>query len=420
MKLAYRAEVQLGKMLDARQIVGDHLRHYLRNVDVQWGRINVSNLPEMDFDDADRRKFSLQLGDILVCEGGEIGRAAIWKGDLTECYFQKALHRLRPIQGDESRFVYWLITGAAQSGAFSEGSNRTTIEHLPAEKLRAHVFPFPPLPEQRAIADFLDRETAKIDALIAKQEELIERIEEKHAAAIANAVTKGLDPSVRMRPTGFEWIGEIPEHWLVRPLKRQASRIVVGIAEAATHAYADAGVPIIRSTNVFPNRIETQDLLFLNAEFAEDRGSKMILAGDLLTARTGNAGVTAVVPEELDRSQCFTMLITSLRSGYIPAYFSYFINSKAGTTFYDLESWGTAQRNISVPILGDTPVCVPPTREQEEIADFVRGLEKDFEALRAAAVRHCDLLVEHRSAIITAAITGQIEVAANIAAEAAA
>jgi type I restriction enzyme S subunit len=302
---------------------------------------------------------------------------------------------------------------ATSPGDLASLGTGSTFRELSREKLSGFKLLVPPVETQRAIADFLDRETAKIDALIAKQEELIAQIEEKRAATITQAVTKGLNPTVAMRPSGFEWIGDIPEHWLVRPLKRQASRIVVGIAEAATHAYADAGVPIIRSTNVFPNRIETHNLLFLQAQFAGDRASKMIRAGDLLTARTGNAGVTAVVPDDLDGSQCFTMLITSLRNGYIPKYFCYFINSKAGTTFYDLESWGTAQRNISVPILGDTPVCVPPTCEQEAIADFVSGQERNFEALRAAAVRHCDLLVEHRSALITAAVTGQIDVRAT-------
>ena len=96
-----RFEVQLGKMLDEKKIKGNHLAPYLRNIDVQWGAINVSNLPEMDFDEEDRVRYSLKPGDILICEGGEIGRSAIWNGELDECYYQKALHRLRSTNGDD-------------------------------------------------------------------------------------------------------------------------------------------------------------------------------------------------------------------------------------------------------------------------------------------------------------------------------
>lgn len=188
-KLGYRFEVQLGKMLDARQITGKHLKPYLRNIDVQWGRVNVLDLPEMDFDDDDRKRFSLKSGDILVCEGGEIGRSAIWAGELQDCYYQKALHRLRPIRNDDSHYAFWLMNAAANSGVFSEGANKTTIEHLPAEKLRAHVFPFPPISEQRAIADSLDHELAKINALISKQSEIKGILLERRSALITAAVT---------------------------------------------------------------------------------------------------------------------------------------------------------------------------------------------------------------------------------------
>jgi len=104
-----RYEVALGKMLDASRISGEHLRPYLRNVDVQWDRINVDGLPEMDFDTADRIRYGLSAGDLLVCEGGDVGRTAVWNGELEECYYQKAVHRLRPYSGSEiPRFLYYV------------------------------------------------------------------------------------------------------------------------------------------------------------------------------------------------------------------------------------------------------------------------------------------------------------------------
>jgi len=153
-----RYEVQLGKMLDTAKITGQHLAPYLRNVDVQWDRVNVEDLPEMDFSESDRKRCLLRLGDLLVCEGGEVGRAAVWKGDLPECYYQKAIHRLRPYKGcDEPRFMFYVLYNAAQLGVFVAEGNPNTIDHLTAEKLRAHRFAFPPVPEQQAIVSHLDR-----------------------------------------------------------------------------------------------------------------------------------------------------------------------------------------------------------------------------------------------------------------------
>jgi type I restriction enzyme S subunit len=187
-------EVQLGKMLDAKRITGEHLAPYLRNVDVQWDDINVEGLPEMDFTGANRARFSLRAGDLLVCEGGEVGRAAIWSGQIAECYYQKAIHRLRPFTRNElARFLYYVLFVAARTGVFVAEGNQNTIDHLTAEKLRKHRFPFPPFNEQESVVAYLDRETAKIDALVAKVQEVIDRLREYRTALISAAVTGKID-----------------------------------------------------------------------------------------------------------------------------------------------------------------------------------------------------------------------------------
>lgn len=138
-----RFSVQLGKMLDEKQIKGSHLAPYLRNVDVQWGHVNVSDLPEMDFSNDDRTRFELKKGDLLVCEGGEVGRTAIWQGELKECYYQKAIHRLRPTTShDDARFFRYFMWAAAESGLFAQ-TTASTIQHLTAEQLRVVRYPRP-------------------------------------------------------------------------------------------------------------------------------------------------------------------------------------------------------------------------------------------------------------------------------------
>jgi len=269
--------------------------------------------------------------------------------------------------------------------------------------------PLPTASERATITSFLDREAAKIDSLVAEQEQLITVLKEKRQAVISHAVTKGLDPSVPMKDSGVEWLGEVPAHWSTGHLTRVADRIVVGIAEAATHAYADEGVPILRSTNIRAGRI-TGEILYVDSNFAKERGSKEISAGDLVTVRTGNAGVTAVIPEELDGCQCFTMLITTLLDGNSPDFYCYWMNSIAAQHYFALEGWGTAQVNISVPILKALPIPIPPTTEQVAIVSFLNQEIQRLDELTSEAESVIKILRERRSALISAAVTGQIDV----------
>lgn len=193
-KLGYRYEVLLGKMLDARKVSGDHLGRYLRNTDVQWDRINEQNLPEMDFRPHERERYSVRKGDLIVCEGGEIGRCAIWTRDYA-CFYQKALHRLRPRNPAEDvpRFMFYHLFLAVTQERFVAGSEKATIAHLPAESFRQYRFTYAPFAEQQAIADELDVMTKKFDELEAKALEQMELLQERRTALISAAVTGKID-----------------------------------------------------------------------------------------------------------------------------------------------------------------------------------------------------------------------------------
>jgi len=189
-----RYEVALGKMLDAKRITGEFSGRYLRNVDVQWDRVNTQDLPEMDFAPWEWDRYMLRTDDLLVCEGGEVGRTAIWGGELDECFYQKAIHRVRPRSERETpRFFYFLMSMLAARGVFASVGNQNTIDHLTAVQLKHYRFPFAPAKEQRAIAAFLDRETIRIDAFTAKVREAIDRLKEYRTALISAAVTGKID-----------------------------------------------------------------------------------------------------------------------------------------------------------------------------------------------------------------------------------
>jgi type I restriction enzyme, S subunit len=175
--VAMRYEVQLGRMLNAERAFGPNMAPYLRNVNVQWRRARMADLDEMDFPAAERARYRLRAGDLLVCEGGEVGRACIWRGELDECFYQKAIHRLRARSDDDPRFLMYTLWAMSRLGVFDADGSQTTIAHLTAEKLARHRVPFPPPKEQGAIADQLDREaeqTERIHSLINSQLQMLE------------------------------------------------------------------------------------------------------------------------------------------------------------------------------------------------------------------------------------------------------
>jgi len=189
-----RYNVSLGKMLDEKRITGRYSKPYIRNVDVQWDSINVDNLPVMDFFPHETFRYILKQDDLLVCEGGEVGRTAMWRDELSECYYQKAVHRLRPISDDEiSRFFYWVMYVNCKSGRFIAGGNPNTINHLTAVQLRHYRFVFPPKEEQQEIASWLDNKTGKIDEALDQTEMSIQYLYEYRSALITAAVTGKID-----------------------------------------------------------------------------------------------------------------------------------------------------------------------------------------------------------------------------------
>jgi type I restriction enzyme, S subunit len=158
------AETALGKMLDRGRAKGHPHVPYLRNVNVQWGRINTDDLLTMELADDERERFAVHAGDLLVCEGGEIGRCAIWHGRTEYLAYQKALHRIRPSEKVDARFLRYLLEHHSLSGTLAGLATGSTIAHLPQQQLRRVPVPVPPLDVQRRIVDLLEDHLSRLDA----------------------------------------------------------------------------------------------------------------------------------------------------------------------------------------------------------------------------------------------------------------
>jgi len=396
-----RFSVQLGKMLDEKRIAGTHLASYLRNVDVQWDHINTADLPEMDFSAEDRERFSLREGDLLVCEGGEVGRTAIWDGRLAECYFQKAIHRLRPITAhDEPRFFRYFMRTAVESGLFALAT-ASTIQHLPAEKLRIVRYPAPPRLQQRAIADYLDRETARLDALVAAKQRVLELLAEKRRALITRAVTRGLDPRAPLRDSGIPWLGKIPGHWeseRTRWLFRERDeRSVTGEEELLSVSHL-TGVTL---------RSE-KDVNMFEAETAE--GYKLCLTGDLvINTLWAWMGAMGVARTNGIVSPAYNVYVTGprLNPGYIDSLVRLPVFAQE-VTRYSKGVWSSRLRLYPEGFF-EAYLPVPSLDEQNAIVTHIATESAKIDALRSATERTIALLKERRAALIAAAVVGRID-----------
>jgi type I restriction enzyme S subunit len=186
-------DVQLGKMLAPDRVGGAHERPYLRNTNVQWDRVDTTDLNVMDFPPSDRSRYAVHPGDLLVCEGGDIGRAAIWDGSISEIYYQKALHRVRARSSTSVRWLLYVLRAAARLGVFSAEGGLSTIAHLTAEQLRAHRIPIPTVEAEKRLIAKLDQRARETRQAIGLLQSRFDLLQERRQALITAAVTGQFD-----------------------------------------------------------------------------------------------------------------------------------------------------------------------------------------------------------------------------------
>lgn len=270
--------------------------------------------------------------------------------------------------------------------------------------------PLPPLPVQQAIAAFLDRKTAAIDALIEKKQKLLDLLAEKRAALINQAVTKGLDPNVPMKDSGIPWIGEIPAHWEVKRLKHVSPEITVGIVITPSKYYVEAGVPALRSLNVRENGLSADELVYISTESNQLLHKSMVHAGDLVAVRTGQPGTTAVVDDAFHGANCIDLIVIRKSTAACSAFLCHYMNSGTARVQYASGSTGAIQQHFNIATAMDLLVCTPPVPEQEAIAAWLASRLADLAGAADRLSRSVERLQEYRQSLITAAVTGQLDI----------
>lgn len=411
-------DVALGKMLNPAAADGPHQRPYVGNQHVQWDEVRDDDLPTMSVAPHELARYSVQTGDLLVCEGGDVGRTAIWTGSRTDCCYQKALHRLRPRRSsDEPRFLYYVMRAAAGLGVFHADGNQSTIIHLTAEKLRRLRVPVPPPSKQRSIVAFLDRSTSAIDELIAKKERLVALLQEKRQALITQAVTKGLDPGVPSKPSRVSWAGELPEHWRELPIKR--------LARSGRGTFTDgdwieapyitgAGVRLLQTGNVGVGTYKEQGGRYISEATFDELRCTELAPGDVMICRLdGPVGRACIAPDLGVR------MVTSVDNAILKVsdqhdgrFVVYALSSPRYLEWVQAlcRVGGGFRFRVSRSMLGDFLVPVPPRHEQSAIANHLDAATASSRATESRLAESITKLREYRQALITAAVTGQIDV----------
>ena len=408
--------IQLGKMLQNEpSSIRDEKVPYLKSLHVQWSGINTEDLPLMWANPAEIARYGVNGGDLLVCEGGEVGRAAVLGRADPRTIIQNAVHRVRAVRENHANYLRYVLALAAGAGWFEVVCNRATIAHLTVDKLGSLEIPLPPPNAQRAIAEFLDRKTAAIDSLIQKKERLIELLQEKRQALITQAVTKGLDPSVPMKDSGVEWIGEIPAHWNVKRLMRltpDSRQIMYGIVLPGPNV--DGGIPIIKSGNCVQERLSLDQLNRTTREIEAPYARARVREGDIVYSIRGSVGSAALVPAEIEGAN-LTQDAARIapREDVDSLWLLYVVQSHAVWSQLQAGVLGATVKGINIRDLKRPMVPVPPGGEQRAIAARVDAEVKRIDYLSESSARSCNLLREYRQALISAAVSGELDIAAE-------
>ena len=352
-------------------------------------------------------------GDVLISRlNNPIGRACITPdlGGRVVTSVDNVI--FRPDAKYHKKFIVYLFSSEEyfkHTGNLARGATMQRISRGLLGNIRVVT---PSLEEQTQIARFLDHETARIDALIEVQQRLIELLKEKRQAVISHAVTKGLDPTVPMKDSGVEWLGLVPSHWDVKQLKHVVdpnTSITYGIVQAGPEF--EGGVPYIRTSDMSGEELPVSGYPLTSPEIDESYARSRVRPGDIVMSIRASVGKCLLVPDELTVANLTqgTAKI-SAGQGITRNFLLAFLNASATQNYFELMAKGATFKEITLDALRRTPVLLPPANEQIKVDQFVARNADLLDETCKQAIQSVSLLQERRSALISAAVTGKIDV----------
>jgi len=352
--------VQQGKQVSKSNRVGDNQKPFLRTSNVFWGKIEVDELDQMHFSEQEEAKYQLEKNDLLVCEGGDIGRTSLWNNEVENCYYQNHLHRLRA-KTDEIDPVFilqWLEYSFSYSKVYFGRANVTTIPNLSKSRLSELTIPHPPLPEQHKIAHVL----SKVQKAIEQQDKLIRTTTELKKALMQKLFTEG----TRGEPQKETEIGLVPESWDVMRIGDIMKITSGGTPSRKNKEYYEGDILWVKSGELKDNIIQnTKEKITEQA--IKKSSAKLFPLKTLLIAMYGaTVGKTSIIEKEAATNQAVCAILPNEDIFNQEFLRHYFITIRENLL---KQRYGGAQPNISQTIIKNTLVPKPNLKEQNTIAD---------------------------------------------------
>lgn len=399
-------EIVLGKMLQPEQQRPDETEeNYLRSANVQWWGVDLSDIKTMWFSPNEKKELLLRPGDLLVNEGGDVGRCTTWNGEREECYFQNAINRVRPLRDASARFLYYWLYNIKYAGFIDAIVGRTTIAHLTAEKLEGTPWPGVPASEQKNIAAYLDASCVAIDAAVAAKRRQLETLDALRRSIIQDFVTKGLDPHAEMVDSGIDWLPEIPKCWNKAKLKRHTQMIRGQFSHRPRNdpAFYDGPYPFIQTGSISAaDKFITEFTQTLNEDGL--RISKLFPAETVVMTITG-AKIAEVAVTTFEA--CFPDSIV----GFVPDhclvrdYLYYLLVAMKPALLRAMVV--TTQPNINYIQIGGNYIPLPPVPEQELIVNHIEQRLQGIKMIRLSLESQIATLTAYRQSLIHECVTGQ-------------
>ena len=389
------------------------LPRYIRITDVdENGRLRDDTFKSLPEDVA--RPYLLKEGDLLLARSvATVGKSfyyepswgrAAYAGYLIRARFNPA--RIMP------RFVNYYTNSQQYWQWLASSFIQATIQNVSAEKYANLIVPIPSLDEQKAIASFLDRETARIDALLEKKQRQIELLQEKRYATISHSVTKGIDSNAKMKDSGIEWLGEIPSHWAAGNIRRFA-KMKTGHTPSRNHPeyWENCTIPWFSLADVWQLRDGRRKYLEETKENISELGLKnsaaeLLPKRTVIFSRTASIGFSGIMPTAMATTHDFWNWICGPR--LLPDYLLYLFRAMAQE--FQALTMGSTHKTIYQPIAASISICVPPVSEQRTIVETIDRETNRIDALIDRVQESIYLLREYRTALISAAVTGKIDV----------
>lgn len=402
--LKYGAKIVLGKMLCPEDKGGYFLKPYLKSKNIQWLKVDISSVEKMWFSKKEMSLYQLQRGDLILSEGGEVGKVCIWDNELEECYIQNSAHKVSMSGSSDSKYHLYQMFAFGQRKLFDSIVNRVSIAHLTREKLSSIKFIFPNLSEQKQIVKFLDQKTSEIDQAIAIKEQQIALLNERKQIVIQKAVTQGLDQNLPMKDSGVEWIGQIPAHWEIIKVKNLFKLIIEPAPKnndlELLSVYTDIGVKPRKELEERGNKASTTD------------GYWKVKKGDIIVNKL-LAWMGAIGLSNYDGVTSPAYDILRAIKPLNPYIYHLLFRSPTCSAELKKHSRGIMDMRLRLYFdkFGNVLVPYAPISEQNEIIKYIEVEEQKINAGIELINQQIEKLKEYKTTLINDAVTGKIKVA---------